>query len=99
MRLKKGVILSLSASMARALPGIEVCVEKVTERELVITSASDGAHRLGSRHYTGEAIDIRTMYLDAHGKDVLRAALASVLGVSFDVVVEADHIHIEYDPD
>lgn len=99
MRLKRGVVLSVGASMARALPVIEQCVEKVTGVELVITSASDGQHMVGSKHYTGEAIDIRIHHLEMEDKRKLRAALASVLGPSFDVVWESDHIHVEYDPD
>lgn len=98
MRLKPGVVLSLGAPMARVLSLIDSTYEKVTGLEMVITSGSDGVHMTGSRHYTGEAIDLRIMALDVKDKIRLRSALASVLGVNFDVVLEMDHLHIEYDP-
>ena len=34
----------------------------------VVTSASDGTHRNGSAHYTGNAVDIRTRHLFKKGK-------------------------------
>lgn len=64
----------------------------------VITSALDGAHMPGSRHYYGLALDFRT-------RDVPDAVLAGVveelrerLGPQYDVVREADHLHVEFDP-
>lgn len=63
---------------------------------LVITSANDGAHMSESKHYSGEAIDLRSRTL----RDVFAVAadLRSELGPDFDVCIEKDHIHIEYDP-
>lgn len=98
MRLKAGVVLCVGAPLARRLTDIEECVLKVTGLELFITSAADGVHMPGSRHYTGEAIDLRIRSVDADKRVVLRAALQSVLGSLFDVVLEVDHIHIEFDP-
>lgn len=61
-----------------------------------ITSGHDGQHMKGSKHYEGLAIDVRTRGYNAKFYHVLvRAAIASF---GFDVVLEKDHIHIEYDP-
>lgn len=98
MILKRGVVLALGASMARALNDLDTVVLAETGFEMVITCASDGVHMAGSKHYTGEAIDIRTSNLDALQKVRLRNALAVVLGKWFDVVIEPDHLHIEFDP-
>jgi hypothetical protein len=63
---------------------------------LVITSAIDGPHKPSSLHHEGHAIDLRSRTLpDDIG---MAAELASRLGDDYDVVVEQDHLHIEYDP-
>lgn len=98
MRIKSGVVFSVCASLARRLLVIEACYERVCGREMVITSACDGTHIVGSRHFTGEAIDLRTRDLEVDVALQLRRELKALLGVAFDVVLEVDHIHIEYDP-
>ena len=67
----------------------------------VITSAEDGTHRADSRHYTGDALDFRRWDTDAKGPGVtaqVAADMRAFLGADYDVVVEVDHIHVEYDP-
>lgn len=65
--------------------------------ELVITSAHDGKHMDGSLHYVGRAIDVRTWACKGHENDVIAKVKAKV-GPGYDIVVEADHIHCEWDP-
>ena len=63
---------------------------------MTITSGNDGLHMKGSKHYTNEAIDIRIRdMVNRHRtfRDIQRD-----LGKDYDVVLESDHIHIEYDP-
>lgn len=98
MRLKAGVVFSVVPSVARRLHVIESIYERVCGREMVITSVSDGVHRAGSRHYTGEAFDIRTRDLEVEVVLSLVRELKAALGKSFDVVLEVDHVHVEYDP-
>jgi len=64
-----------------------------------ITSAVDGTHMANSKHYTGDALDWRIWESDAMGvtSDIV-SELRYYLGSGYDVVKEADHIHIEYDP-
>lgn len=62
--------------------------------ELVITSGKDGKHGNNSLHYRGRAVDTRTY----HVLDRLVNLLRAELGPDFEVVLEKDHIHIEYDP-
>lgn len=64
--------------------------------EFVVTSVIEGRHSRKSKHYTGCAFDIRTRNL----ADPLTAkdALAAMLGADFDVILEKDHIHVEWDP-
>lgn len=71
---------------------------------LVVTSTTDGKHKVKSLHYKGRAFDIRTKSLvkDATKKAVL-AAIRKELGEEWDVILEDlggsnEHIHVEYDP-
>lgn len=70
----------------------------------VITSISDGEHRVGSRHYAGQAADIRSHDLTTDGKtEVLADLRAALEPLGFDVLLEDiglpnEHFHIEYDP-
>jgi hypothetical protein len=61
-----------------------------------ITSCIDGKHKRASKHYTGCAVDLRIWNI----VDVEKAAmeLRQALTDDYDVVVESDHIHLEYDP-
>ncbi|MEE9273305.1 MAG: hypothetical protein V3U57_08575 [Robiginitomaculum sp.] len=64
----------------------------------VITSGSDGTHSTGSLHYDGNAVDLRTNNLTQAQTMAVASALSTLLGSGYDVVVEIDHIHVEYNP-
>lgn len=64
--------------------------------EPTITSGKDGKHMRGSKHYTGDAIDLRCY--DMKKVEETTKAIDKALGAGYDVVFEKDHIHIEYDP-
>lgn len=68
-------------------------------KELVVTSISDGTHSVNSFHYKGRAFDCRTRYFTKDEQKDVVSDLKSALGDDFDVVLESDHIHVEYDPD
>ena len=71
--------------------------QNIVGRDAMITSARDGRHMSSSLHFSGKAIDLRTR--DMGGKEKLVVeALKKKLGKSFDIVLESDHIHLEYDP-
>ena len=65
---------------------------------MTVTSCTDGKHGRGSKHYIGHAFDIRTNDLTADQIQMVAAEIRERLGVEFDVVVEKDHIHVEFDP-
>lgn len=67
-------------------------------KELVITSCTDGKHMKNSKHYSGYAIDIRIRHLSVCEMNNLLAWFKSHHDREFDMVVEKDHIHVEYDP-
>jgi hypothetical protein len=66
--------------------------------EMVVTSVTDGRHSRGSLHYTGAAFDIRTRDLVPDTVPDLAERLRKALGEDYDVVLEATHIHVEYQP-
>lgn len=72
--------------------------------EMTLTSIKDSAHRTGSLHYKGWAVDIRTKDLpDLPTKQELIGALRSRLTRDYDIVFEDqggdnEHLHVEFDP-
>lgn len=62
--------------------------------DVVITSGTDGQHMQGSKHYTGEALDIRLVANEAE----FVQRLGAHLGANYQLIVERDHLHVEYDP-
>jgi hypothetical protein len=66
--------------------------------DFVITAGVDGKHATGSLHYAGAAIDVRTRDVPAADVPKLLARINACLGDDFDVLLEVDHIHIEFQP-
>lgn len=68
----------------------------------ILTSAEDSdLHKSTSLHYKGKAVDVRlpSFYNDKPNlDDAICGSLRNALGAEYDVVLEANHIHIEYDP-
>lgn len=69
--------------------------------ELVITSINDGNHKQDSRHYTNEAIDIRSHNFPSEFlKKEFRRELEAYLGPKFRVLYESagtpnQHFHVQ----
>lgn len=69
--------------------------------ECVVTEGSGGKHKDGSRHYVGFGKDYRIFNLpEPKSESVDRAAkeMRRRLGPDYDVIIEIDHIHVEFDP-
>jgi hypothetical protein len=89
-------ILDVLVHVARAFP------EWFPDGQLDITSANDSTHSKVplSRHYTNEALDIRSHDLTEDVKDRLLLVLSVMLGPGFSVQIEDrsrpnEHIHIQ----
>lgn len=68
--------------------------------EAIITSTYDSIHLPTSYHYLDLAIDLRLpSYYTGNKADDVRVAnrLKELLGFPYDVVLEGNHIHLEYD--
>jgi len=66
--------------------------------DLVLTSLSDGVHSPSSLHRLGSAVDLRTRCVGSADIVSLVSAIRRALGSDFDVILEADHLHVEYQP-
>ena len=96
MLLKAGVDISrLNREIRRSLNHVEKIYSNYRQ-ELVITSTYEGVHSASSLHYSNDAIDCR---LPTNNLVEIVREIKSTLGKDYDVVIEVDHLHIEYDPE
>ena len=98
MRIKPGV--DVSKLSVRGL--LILMVAQQLKPNFRLTSGNDGKHMKGSKHYTGDAVDIGSKEFDLAEKRQFVADLKSHLGMDFDVLLEHagqenEHIHVEYD--
>jgi len=69
----------------------------------IITSCIDGKHMRSSKHYMGDAIDLRTKHIPALGtKRLIQKDIIAALTKNYDVILESigkpnEHLHIEVD--
>jgi len=98
MKFKQGVIMEgVSPEMLIASGEIE----KIYRRnglDCTITSCKDGKHKDDSLHYEGNACDFRTRDIPANLVPLIVDQVKRKLGPDFDVILEATHLHVEYDP-
>lgn len=98
MRLKPGVrVLGLQAGTLLAMQAAGE-VLRAFDLEFVVTSVIDGSHSRSSKHYSGNAFDFRTRHMGEGQPAQVREALSIALAGDYDVVLEGNHIHVEYDP-
>jgi hypothetical protein len=101
--IKKGVQL---AGVQPVMWRIAVVLEDLYAKyksDLVITSGTDGKHGKNSLHPKGRALDFRTSnlpggYQGLAAQDVSQRLKVIVAGRGYDIVLEEDHLHVEYDP-
>jgi hypothetical protein len=98
MRIKSGV--RIAGIKPELLFGLRVAetVYEVFGFPLIVTAVVDGVHKVGSKHYVGMAADLRISHLGNSIAPQIVAMLKSLIDQDFDIVLESDHIHLEYDP-
>jgi len=87
--------------------GLVVCAAVFRDygKRFTVTSLNDGRHMRGSKHYSGEGWDARSrdeapgyaQWSDDEKRHIAQAC-RNRLGKDYDVVVESNHFHFEYDP-
>lgn len=98
-RIKKGVnIENLCKEIKYCLENIQSACRKLEGKEYImtITSGNDSIHMKNSLHYENKAIDIRSKDMKYPVGTTLY--IRKALGKNYDVILERDHIHIEYQP-
>lgn len=96
MRIKQGVKVGNIKPVMVFAALICQSVFDEANQAFTITSVSDGRHKSTSLHAFGLAFDIRTRDLRGVLPFTIASRLQEALGSEFDVVVEPDHIHVEY---
>ena len=92
------IINNLRDEIKYKLPLIAKTIQWMEGKDYIptITSGNDGKHKANSLHYKNLAIDIRTKDMRFKEGNTLR--IRKSLVNKYDVILEKDHIHIEYDP-
>ena len=99
MKLKSGVkITGVQPELLLGLFIADGISQREFGRELTITSLLDGNHSQGSKHYLGQGADFRTYDMALGSAPALVKRLKEVVDSWYDIVLESDHIHFEYDP-
>ena len=98
-------LTDMSEEILATFPHIEAVWAQFDQGQPMITSGRDGKHTAGSKHYTGNAVDVRARHIDDDVARQMANALQQRLGNKYDVDFEhfpenprRDHIHVEYDP-
>ena len=102
LRIKPGVdLLGLQPQTTLAIAVAHSCYTAVHKHgECVITEVGPTVeHSRGSRHYVGLTFDMRIHGLPNREQAVLAKMIKESLTNQYDVVLEKDHIHVEYDPE
>lgn len=100
IKIKQGAIIKqIPEEMIPVLSAISLAWKMHRKTEVVITSGSDDAPNRTSNsfHPLHLAYDLRTRDLSNWEQKSIVKDLKIILGRDYDVVLEATHIHIEYD--
>lgn len=100
LKFKSGVVVSQQAVLAAAI--INAANQIGLTQDIVITSGNDSTHMKGSKHYSDEALDVRTKTLTPEQKHLFKATVKTRLGAGYDVILESEggpneHLHCEHD--
>ena len=107
MLLKRGVrFANVSPPLYFAMGVAEVVLYLYSPTGFVVTSLDDSSHKETSLHYSKNspdkmcrAFDVRTRSMKSEEIAVVHRELREFLSpLGFDVVLEVDHIHVEFDP-
>jgi len=78
-------------------------VAEIMNITTTITVGNNGKHMKGSKHYDGNALDIRSKDMKPEIKYSFLAKVMTRLGIGYEGFIEDEgtaneHFHIEYDP-
>lgn len=67
-------------------------------QDCVVTACTDGKHGDHSLHAFGYAVDLRTRSFAPEKINTIAQLIARRLSTEYDIVIESDHLHVEFDP-
>ncbi len=98
LKIKKGVnVAGIRPEMTLAIIAATSFCSDI-KKNCTITSALEGQHSTTSLHYIGCAVDFRTRNMNKAEKEMFRNSMTDALSNDFDVVLEHNHLHVEYQP-
>lgn len=98
MQLKTGVkLVGIKPELVLGLL-IADSVYRRYDTDMVITSVVDGVHKRKSLHYSGYAADLRIWGFSDKMLQEVANELKKALNGDYDVIIESNHLHLEYDP-
>jgi hypothetical protein len=98
LMLKPGVrITGLRPEILLAVVAAERAYQEIGH-DCMVTACVDGKHMTGSLHYAGQAVDLRTRDVPPADLPKLVARIRDCVGADYDVILENDHLHIEFQP-
>lgn len=92
------VVLRPSVEIETAMETADALSKAIARKDITITAIFDGKHMIGSKHYSGNAFDMRKTHYTNYQLTTLVQNIKDNLGIDFDIVIEKTHVHIEYDP-
>lgn len=95
--LKDGVCISMTPVVSLMVQVVDECLHGYG-KHAVITSGSEGKHSPNSYHQYNRAVDFRIWNWPSGKEQEIIGCIREGLGKDFDVVIESDHLHVEYDP-
>jgi len=98
LKIKSGV--AINGLRTEALLGLIIAHSIFTSfgYDTILVSVVEAPHSRGSFHYVGLAFDLRRRHVKEEDLNPIHEALTEALGIQYDVVLEPDHWHIEYQP-
>lgn len=96
LKFKEGVTVTFTAEVNRILEAAEYTFQ-ANGYSCVCTSGTDGKHMPTSKHYQAQAVDLRSKHVSEEMLPKIVEELKGRLGKDYDVILEGDHIHAEYD--
>ena len=96
LRFKEGVSVTFTPEVNRILEQAEHTFQ-ANGYSCICTSGTDGKHMKGSLHYKALAVDLRSRHVSEEMLPKIVDELKERLGKDYDVILEGDHIHAEFD--
>ncbi len=106
MKFETNITICFNHIVKKILAAAEAAYREVLgpDFEPTVTGGLEGKHGARSYHYQNRALDFRTGHhwerplISRPQAEQVVATLISILGAGYDVLLEANHIHVEYDP-